>query len=76
MANLSICCLLFFSGAMVSCSKLIAVDFRKVPKHFLNINTNESVSTVLIKNGSILYCNHLLPRLVLFKVLVLRKGLF
>ena len=52
------CC--FFSGAMVGCLiSLFVVIFRKVLKHFLNLNTDESVSTVLIKNVSILHVNHL-----------------
>ena len=45
------------TGILIS---LFAVDFRKVPKHyFVNLNTDECVSTVPIKNGSILYFNHL-----------------
>ena len=38
---------------------LFVVNFRKVLKHFLNLNTDERVSTLLIKNGSILHLNHL-----------------
>ena len=56
--------LLFFcSGPMVICLKEVfwflcfVVDFRKVPKYFLSFNTDESISTVLIKNGSLLYFN-------------------
>ena len=63
---------------------LFAVNFRKLLKHFLNINTDESVLTVLIKNGSILRFNHLhgfwasslLSQLELFKVLVFGKVCF
>ena len=56
-------CCCFFSGAIVTCLKEVSwilcfvVDFRKVPKHFLRFNTDESISTVLIKNGSLLYFN-------------------
>ena len=63
---------------------LFVVNFRKLLKHFLNINTDESVLTVLIKNGSILRFNHLhgfwasslLSQLELFKVLVFGKVCF
>ena len=63
---------------------LFVVNFRKVLKYFLNLNTDESVSTVLIKNGSILHSNHLygfwssslLSQLELFKVLVFGKVCF
>ena len=53
----------FLSGVMVSCLKEIfwflcfIVDFRKVPKHFLSFNTDESISAVLIKSGFLLYFN-------------------
>ena len=53
----------FLSGAMVSCLKEVfrflcfVVDFRKVPTHFLSFNTDETISTVLIKNGYLLYFN-------------------
>ena len=50
-----------FSGTIVSWLKEVfwflsfVVDFRKVPKHFLRFNTDESISTMLIKNESLLY---------------------
>ena len=58
------CCLFFFCGNdwLFKRSILIplfAVNFRKVLKHFLNLNIVECVSTVVIKNGSILHFNHL-----------------
>ena len=63
---------------------LFVIDFKKVLKHFLNLNTDKSVSTGLIKNGSILHFNHLygfrssslLSQLELFKVLVFGKVCF
>ena len=63
---------------------LFVVYFRKILNHFLNLNADESNSTVLIKNGSILSFNHLygfwssslLSQLELFKVLVFGKVCF
>ena len=63
---------------------LFLVNFRKALKHFLNVNSDESVSAVLIKNGSILHFNRLygfwssslLSQLELFKVLVFGKVSF
>ena len=59
------------------------LDFKKVPKHFLDFDTDENNSTVLIKNGSLLYFNHmwkfwsrsLLSQLERFNILVVKKGL-
>ena len=53
--------LFFFAGAIVSCLKestlasLFVVDFGKVHKTLFESNTDESFSTVLIKNGLVLY---------------------
>ena len=82
-------CLFFFwgNGWLFKRSILISlfvIDFKKVLKHFLNLNTDKSVSTGLIKNGSILHFNHLygfrssslLSQLELFKVLVFGKVCF
>ena len=63
---------------------MFLVNFRKVLKYFLNFNTGESVSTLLIKNGSILRFNDLywfwslslLSQHELFKVLVFGKVCF
>ena len=63
---------------------LFVVNFRKVLKHFLNLNTDERVSTALIKNGSILHFNllygfwspSLLSQLDLIEVLVVGKVCF
>ena len=46
---------LFKRSILVS---LFVIDFRRVLKHFLNLNTDGSVSTVLINYESILYFNH------------------
>ena len=48
---------LLFFGKEVFWFLCFVVDFRKVPKHFLSFNTDESISTVLIKTGSLLYFN-------------------
>ena len=57
------CCFFFWSnGWLFKRSILISlfvVNFRKVLKHFLNLNTAECISTVLIKNASILHFNRL-----------------
>ena len=74
-------CWLFKRSILIS---LLVVNFGTVLKHFLNLNTDESASTVLIKNWSILRCNYLygfwstslLSQLELFKVLVFGKGFF
>ena len=63
---------------------LFVINFRKIVKHLLNLNTDESVSAVRIKNGSILHFNHLygfwslslLSQLELVKVLVFGKVCF
>ena len=55
-------CLFFLGQWLFNRSILVSlfvVDFRKVLKHFLNLQTDGSASTVLIKNGSILRFNHL-----------------
>ena len=60
---------------------LFVVDYRIVLKHFLNLNIDESILRILIKNESILHFNHrygfwassLLSQLELFKVLVFGK---
>ena len=82
------CCFFFWSnGWLFKRSILISlfvVNFRKVLKHFLNLNTGEGVSIVLIKNGSILHLNHLygflssslLSQLELIKFLVYGKVCF
>ena len=78
------CC--FFVGQLFKRSNLVSLfvlDYRKVPKHFLSFNVDESISTVLIKNGSLSYFNHmcdfwswsLLSQLKHFKVLVIQKDL-
>ena len=83
------CCCFFFWGNGCSFKRsilisLFVVYFRKILNHFLNLNADESNSTVLIKNGSILSFNHLyglwssslLSQLELFKVLVFGKVCF
>ena len=62
-------CFFFLGQWLVAQNKyffsLFAVDFKKVPKHyFLNLNTDECGSTVLIKNGSVLYFNHQLEFII------------
>ena len=72
---------LFKRSILVS---LFVANFRKVLKHFLILNTGESVSTALIKNRFILHFNHPygfwslspLSQLELFKVVVFGKFCF
>ena len=77
------CCFIYWGNGWLFkrsiLTSLFVVNFRKVLKHFLNLNSDESVSTALIKNGSILHFNHLyafwssslVSQLELIKVVVL-----
>ena len=74
--------LLKTESVTINCWKIKLVIYQS--NYFLNLNTDESVSTVLIKNGSTLHFNHLyefwssslLSQLELFKIIVIRKSFF